>query len=217
MRLLLITTVLCVGFGVGACKRQADNNVAEPGMQGQVNGTGGTMGVVEGTAGLGGAAAAGGEALHHDEAPHANVAGANGEAVNAAGGTGGGAVAAVDDPSPFTPEETATYNKACQNLLKRMAACAKDPGFLKYQSRWTSKGAPKAGAPSFEKRISSWGSGGERTTSCKSWSTRPGTRSHFVGSKARLTTLTEDVKLSCEMFGQELDDDGWFPAALTDT
>lgn len=116
----------------------------------------------------------------------------------------------------MTAEESATYHKLCHFVLKRMAACAKDPGFLKYQGRWTSKGAPKAGGPSFEKRIISWGAEGERANSCKSWSTRPGTRAHFV-TKGKLSSLNEDSKLSCEMFGQELDDDGWFPATLSDT
>lgn len=206
MRLILVSTVLFVGLGVASCKRPVDKEVSDPSLQGQQVGMGGMGGHME----MGGAAAAAGEALHPDEVPHANVGGATGDAVK-----GAGAAAAVDDATPMTAEESAAYHKVCHNALKRMAACAKDPGFLKYQSRWTSKGAPKAGGPSFEKRIVSWGNEGERVTSCKAWSTRPGTRSHFA-TTSKLATLTEDAKLSCEMFGQELDDDGWFPAALTD-
>ena len=110
--------------------------------------------------------------------------------------------------------EITGYHKTCHFILSRMAACAKDPGFMKYQKRWSEKGAPTADAKGFEKRILTWKSEDARSVSCKGWSRIQGTRNHFLAT-SKLNTLRDDAKLSCEFFGQELDDDGWFPAALS--
>lgn len=164
------------------------------------------------------------EKVVHDEAhPPQPTDGTNPASGTRTGGarpggtnTGGtnGAIADTDDNGELTPDEAATYHRACHLVLKKMATCAKDPGFMKYQRRWTVKGAPSAGAQSFEKRSLSWNDETERSTNCKAWVKRPNTRKHFA-SGAKIAIMREDAKLSCELFGQELDDDGWFPAALS--
>ncbi|GEM_PF-6088809 len=208
MRNTIIMVALVGSWGITGCKKQTG-----PNSMGTPDPTPATEPVVE-----------------HDESHPAQqvdgvdaAAGAHagaahmGAANNAVGANPGGANAAVavaDDNGDLTPEEATSYHNACHLVLKKMAACAKDPGFMKYQGRWTVKGAPVAGAQSFEKRSLSWNNETERSTSCKAWVKRPNTRKHFA-SGAKLAIMREDAKLSCEMFGQELDDDGWFPAALT--
>lgn len=117
------------------------------------------------------------------------------------------------EQTEMNEEESIVYHRTCHFVLSRMASCAKDPGFKKYQHRWVEKGAPRANAKNFEKDILSWGGEADRTRSCKHWARSPNTRAHFT-SRSRLNALREDAKLSCELFGQELDDDGWFPAVL---
>ena len=124
--------------------------------------------------------------------------------------------AAEVDNGELSADEAASYHKTCHFILEKMVKCAKDPGFKKYQARWTTKGAPAAGASKgYEKRLLTWNAAQGRDESCKTWSRRPGTRAHFLGT-GKLGTLREDAKLTCEFFGQELDDDGWFPGALTE-
>lgn len=118
-----------------------------------------------------------------------------------------------EDLTDMTEAQAAVYHRTCHFILTKMAACAKDRGFLKYQGRWLAKGAPRVNSRDFEKRVLSWGEEPSRAQSCKQWAQSPASRAHFA-SPSRLATLREDAKLSCELFGQELDDDGWFPAAL---
>lgn len=125
-------------------------------------------------------------------------------------------VNAADKPAadqPLNDTEAAGYHKTCHFILNRMTECANDPGFKKYQTRWSKKGAPTADSKGFEKRVLAWKQEDARNASCKGWSRRPGAREHFA-TTAKLNTLREDAKLSCALFGQELDDDGWFPGAL---
>lgn len=210
MRNTIIMVALVGTWGFTGCKKQTDPNsmgtpaptpAAEPVVAEAVHDEAHPTQHVDG---VGGAAGAHANAAHTGAA---NTGSANTGGANAA-------VAVADDNGDLTPDEAATYHKACHLVLKKMASCAKDPGFMKYQSRWTPKGAPVAGAQSFEKRSLSWSKETERSTSCKAWVKRPNTRKHFA-SGAKMAIMREDAKLSCEMFGQELDDDGWFPAALT--
>jgi hypothetical protein len=94
-----------------------------------------------------------------------------------------------------------------------MLSCAKDPGFKKYQARWTSKGAPTAGAEGFSKRILTWRKEEGARAECERWSGRTGAAEH-IGESSKIGNLLKDTKLTCTLFGQELDDDGWVPTAL---
>jgi len=131
------------------------------------------------------------------------AAGGRAEA-NQAGADGAG-VAAAD---PVLADLVAT----CTRIIDKMVACVGDPGFEKYQARWTVKGAPKAGKGNFRKRILAWRSGGTKAE-CDRWARRERAAEH-LGSRSKLSRSIEDTKLSCTLFGQELDDDGWVPTVL---
>lgn len=120
-----------------------------------------------------------------------------------------------DDGNMMNEKDAGTYHKACHFILTRMVACAKDPGFMKYQDRWVKKGAPKATIKNFESRILAWGNEEGRAESCRRWARREDTRTHFA-SNSKLARLKQDAALPCNTFGQELDDDGWFPMAMED-
>lgn len=212
MRNTIIMVALVGSWGITGCKKQTDTNSAgapsptQPVQRAETVAPSADEKVVHDEA----------HPAQHEDGTNAAAGTRAGAAPTGAANTGGtnAAVAAVDDNGDLTAEEAATYHTACHLILKKMASCAKDPGFVKYQGRWTIKGAPEAGAKGFEKRSLSWSNETERSTSCKAWVKRPNTRKHF-SSGAKLAIMREDAKLSCEMFGQELDDDGWFPGALS--
>lgn len=125
-------------------------------------------------------------------------------------GTGtvpGSAGVAVDPNSPV-------YGN-CMTIIEKMRTCAKDPGFKTYQTRWTSKGAAPAGSKAFERRIDLWRDENGRRSECESWSQRKEADTH-IGARSKIAESLKDTKLTCQLFGQELDDDGWVPAVMAE-
>jgi hypothetical protein len=180
-----------------------------PGATGSgTTGTGatGTGAGAEGTT-AGGSASAGrdGGALAADRrgaegasGPGGTAAGAGAPGGAAAGGGAGDAEALVG---------------GCTQIIRKMVACANDPGFKKYQARWTAKGAPAAGQKNFSKRILTWRKEEGARAECERWSKREAAAAH-LGAGSKVVESLKDTKLSCTIFGQELDDDGWVPTAL---
>jgi hypothetical protein len=126
-------------------------------------------------------------------------------------GTAGSPVAAggtVSDPN------SPVYGN-CMTIINKMRACAKDPGFKTYQTRWTSKGAAPAGTKAFERRIDNWQDETGRRNECDAWSQRKEAEAH-LGARSKLGESLKDAKLTCTLFAQELDDDGWVPGVMAE-
>ena len=80
---------------------------------------------------------------------------------------------------------------------------------------WPGSTTSPAGSKAFDKRIAHWKEETGRRAECDSWTKREEIAVR-LGAKSKLAESLKDTKLSCALFGQELDDDGWVPMALTE-
>lgn len=209
-RTALVGWIAAAAFGmvVGTgCKKDRDEAAgtgtsATPATTGNEPGTGNAPGNTAGT---------GGTAMHPEP-----VGGPGDLPANAEGATEAekARAAAAADPAanPGDPASDPEVVGTCTRIIERMVACADDRGFKKYQGRWTVKGAPAADKRNFGNRILAWRSGGTKAD-CEKWAKREKAAEH-LGAKSKLAESVKDTKLSCTMFGQELDDDGWVPSVL---
>ncbi|HEY0706985.1 MAG TPA: hypothetical protein VGG33_09315 [Polyangia bacterium] len=141
----------------------------------------------------------------------AGPTGTGAQATGMTGSTGavpGSAVGGAVDPN------SPVYGN-CMAIIEKMRTCAKEPGFKTYQARWTSKGAAPAGSKLFERRIENWREESGRRSECDNWSRREAAEQH-LGMRSKLAESLKDTKLTCTLFAQELDDDGWVPAAMVE-
>jgi hypothetical protein len=104
----------------------------------------------------------------------------------------------------------------CAKVVARIVACEKDPAFREALFRHLEGDARRKVEADFATYLPKWRKPAEVKAQCQRWSSDEYADTQFSDID-RLKQLAEDTKLSCQLFGREVDDEGGLPRPVGPT